>query len=167
MIYVLAQGMTGSALRYKIWIEKMKGKDCVLNTVWVFNCILWRKKGPTVAVIANPTGPYWGWFNDGIFRSYPLLQLSSCRLPRGWTGRASMTPLQLVHFVQDLGMRWWSLGTMDNRIDCTISSHSSNRSILYPSENVPFGHVQWRQKSTELQIFKIHCCQCAKWWFLL
>jgi hypothetical protein len=49
---------------------------------------------------------------------------------------------------------------MENSIDCTVSNHSSNRSILYPLEknscmgsdmpSVPFGHAPCRRKTTEL-----------------
>jgi hypothetical protein len=64
----------------------------------VFNCVSVWKKSNSVATVASPTRPYRGCFHDRIFRSCPLLQHSPWTLPRGWTGRASTTPLKLVRF---------------------------------------------------------------------
>ena len=136
------------------------------------------EKRATLSVLLQAlTVAYWGCFNDRICPSYPLLQHSSCALSRGWAGRASTTPLKLVPFGHYHGMRWQALWTMDHNIHCTVLLSISYRSILYPSEKEScmgsnsssafFDHVQWRWKSTELQILEIHCCQCAKWWFLL
>ena len=143
----------------------------------VWNAPSWRKMGPTVAVVVNPTRSYWGWFNDWIFPSWCLLQLSPWAFPRGRTGSASTASLKLVRLQRDHEGTLSIFLSMDNNIGTTKSHHSSNRSILYPLEkesctgsNVscpPFGHVQCRWKTTEAQISKNHCCQCAKWWFLL
>jgi hypothetical protein len=69
-----------------------------LQLVRVFNWVSVWKKSNSVGTVASPTRPYRGCFNDRIFRSYPLLQHSSCVLPRGFTGRASTASLKLVRF---------------------------------------------------------------------
>jgi hypothetical protein len=60
------------------WCDKHHGtRNTAVRIVRVFNCIPWREKRPTVAVIANPTGPYWASFNDGIFHSCPPLDVGA------------------------------------------------------------------------------------------
>ena len=78
-----------------------------------------EKRATLSPLLQALTVPYWGCFNDRICPSYPLLQLSPCTLPRGFTGRASTTSLKLVRFGHYLGMRWQAFGALDNNKDCT------------------------------------------------
>ena len=111
-----------------------------------------EKRATLSPLLQAITVAYWGCFNDRICPSCPLLQLSLCTLPRGFTGRASTTPLKLVPFGHYPEMRWQALWTMDNNKDCT-KLHCSSYMIYSLSfrEGELHGeqHVYW------------HCCSCT------